>query len=63
MPRDEIEVPKELREFMLEEAEETVLGEKNGAKKQYRVITSYSIHYTKLYELKLYCLLSVNLNV
>ena len=28
---DEIEVPKELREFMLEDAEETVLGQKNGA--------------------------------
>ena len=36
MPGDEIEVPKELREFMLAGAEETVLGEKNGAKKQYR---------------------------
>jgi hypothetical protein len=36
MPRDEIEVPKELREFMLEEAEETFLGQKNGADKQYR---------------------------
>lgn len=36
MPRDEIAVPKELREFMLEEAEETFLGQKNGAKKQYR---------------------------
>ena len=36
MPGDEIEVPKELREFMLEEAEETILGEKNGAQKQYR---------------------------
>ena len=36
MPGDEIEVPKELREFMLEEAEETLLGQKNGAKKQYR---------------------------
>ena len=36
MPRDEIEVPKELREFMLERAEETFLGQKNGAKKQYR---------------------------
>ena len=36
MPGDEIEVPKELREFMLEEAEETILGQKNGAKKQYR---------------------------
>jgi len=36
MPGDEIEVPKELREFMLEEAKETFLGQKNGAKKQYR---------------------------
>ncbi|HJM00851.1 MAG TPA: hypothetical protein QF456_02230 [Nitrosopumilus sp.] len=36
MPRDEIEVPKELREFMLEEAKETILGQKNGAQKQYR---------------------------
>jgi hypothetical protein len=36
MPRDEIEVPKELREFMLEEAKETTLGQKNGAKKQFR---------------------------
>ena len=36
MPSNEIEVPKELREFMLEEAEETFLGQKNGAEKQYR---------------------------
>ena len=36
MPGDEIKVPKELREFMLENAEETLLGEKNGAYKQYR---------------------------
>lgn len=36
MPGNEIEVPKELREFMLEEAEETILGQKNGAYKQYR---------------------------
>ena len=36
MPGDEIEVPKELREFMFEEAEETNLGQKNGAQKQYR---------------------------
>ena len=28
MPDDEIEVPKELREFMLEEAEGTILGQK-----------------------------------
>ena len=36
MPGDEIEVPKELREFMLEGAQETLLGQKNGADKQYR---------------------------
>jgi len=36
MPGDEIAVPKELREFMLAGAEETFLGQKNGAKKQYR---------------------------
>jgi hypothetical protein len=33
---DEIEIPIEVRQFMLEGAEETVLGQKNGAKKQYR---------------------------
>jgi hypothetical protein len=36
MTWDEIEVPKELRQFMLEEAKETPLGHKNGALKQYR---------------------------
>jgi len=36
MTWDEIEIPKELRPFMLEQAEETLLGHKNGAKKQYR---------------------------
>ena len=36
MPSHEIEIPKELRQFMLEGAEETFLGHKNGAKKQYR---------------------------
>ncbi|MBA4719258.1 MAG: hypothetical protein HRO68_09250 [Nitrosopumilus sp.] len=36
MSENEIEVPKELREFMLENAEETLLGQKNGANKQYR---------------------------
>ncbi len=36
MSENEIEVPKELREFMLENAEETFLGQKNGAYKQYR---------------------------
>ena len=33
---DEIEVPKEIRQFMLEKAEVTNLGQKNGANKQYR---------------------------
>jgi uncharacterized membrane-anchored protein len=36
MPIDEIEVQKELREFILEGAQETMLGQKNGAKKQFR---------------------------
>lgn len=36
MTEDEIEVPKELREFMLTAAQETRLGQKNGAKKQFR---------------------------
>ena len=36
MPGKEIEVPKELRQFMLDGAEETHLGQKNGATKQYR---------------------------
>ncbi len=36
MSGNEIEVPKELREFMLDKAEETLLGKKNGAYKQYR---------------------------
>ena len=36
MPGDEIEVPKELREFMPDKAELTELGQKNGADKQYR---------------------------
>jgi hypothetical protein len=33
---EEIEVPKELRQFMLENAQETKLGKTNGANKQYR---------------------------
>jgi hypothetical protein len=33
---DEIEVPKELREFMPDDAEETKLGAKNGANRQFR---------------------------
>ena len=33
---EEIEIPKELGSFILEKAEETSLGQKNGATKQYR---------------------------
>ncbi len=36
MTWDEIEVPKEVRPFVLEEAEPTDLGQKNGAVRQYR---------------------------
>lgn len=36
MTWDEIEIPKELRPFMLQNAQETKLGHKNGATKQYR---------------------------
>tara|TARA_B100001105_G_C22369890_1_gene434492 strand:+ start:1222 stop:1605 length:384 start_codon:yes stop_codon:yes gene_type:complete len=47
MPGDEIEVPKELREFMLEGAEETFLGQKNGAQKQYRYGNLHIKEYNK----------------
>jgi hypothetical protein len=47
MPGDEIEVPKELREFMLEGAEETFLGQKNGAQKQYRYGNLHIREYNK----------------
>ena len=36
MSWDEIEIPKDVRPIMLENAKETPLGQKNGAKKQYR---------------------------
>lgn len=36
MSNDEIKVPRELRQFMLERAEETAIGQKNGANRQYR---------------------------
>ena len=36
MSSDEIEIPKELRPFMLDNAKLTSLGQKNGATKQYR---------------------------
>ncbi|RMF29369.1 MAG: hypothetical protein D6752_06125 [Candidatus Nitrosothermus koennekii] len=47
---DDIEVPKEVRPIMLEDAEETRLGDKRGAKKQYRYgnlhIREYDDKYT-----------------
>ena len=47
---NEIEVPKQLRQFMLEGARETRLGDKKGAKKQYRYgnlhIREYDDKYT-----------------
>lgn len=33
---EEIEVPKELREFMMSDAQETNLGQKNGSLRQFR---------------------------
>lgn len=36
MSNDEIAVPKELREFMPDGAEVTLLGKSNGSKRQYR---------------------------
>ena len=36
MEYEEIEIPKELGSFILDKAEETPLGHKNGANKQYR---------------------------
>ncbi len=36
MEQDEIEVPKEIREFLPANAKETILGNEKGAKKQYR---------------------------
>ena len=33
---EEIEIPKELGSFILDKAQETSLGQKNGSKKQYR---------------------------
>jgi len=56
---NEIEVPKELREFMLEKAEETLLGQKNGAYKQYRYgnlhIREYAICHAQQYLLRVGC--------
>ncbi len=49
MTWDEIEVPKEIRSFMLEDAEETPLGQKNGAKKQYRYGNLHILEYDDKY--------------
>ena len=49
MTWDEIEVPKEIRPFMLEDAEETKLGQKNGADKQYRYGNLHIREYDKKY--------------
>lgn len=46
MPDNEIEIPREVREFMPENAIETFLGQKNGAKKQYR----YGLLHIREYE-------------
>ncbi|NWJ42903.1 hypothetical protein HX802_01080 [Marine Group I thaumarchaeote] len=50
MKMNEIDVPKHLRQFMLEGARETKLGDKKGAKKQYRYgnlhIREYDDKYT-----------------
>jgi len=47
---NEIEIPKQLRQFLLDGAEETKLGNKMGAKKQYRYgnlhIREYDDKYT-----------------
>jgi hypothetical protein len=47
---NEIEIPKDVRPIMLEDAKETILGDKRGAKKQYRYgnlhIREYDDKYT-----------------
>ena len=49
MTWDEIEVPKEIRPFMLEDAEETPLGQKNDAKRQYRYANLHILEYDDKY--------------
>ena len=49
MTWDEIEVPKEVRPFMLDQAEETKLGQKNGANKQYRYGNLHILEYDDKY--------------
>jgi len=49
MTWDEIEVPKEIRPFMLEEAGETKLGQKNSAEKQYRYGNLHIREYSNRY--------------
>lgn len=45
MPKGEIEVPKDVREFMPEWAKGTVLGYRNGARRQYRYGTLHIREY------------------
>jgi hypothetical protein len=47
---DEIVIPKEIRHFMLEGAEETVLGKINGSKKQYRYGNLHIREYDENYQ-------------
>lgn len=49
MEPDEIEVPKEIREFLPEKAKETILGNKRGAKKQYRYGKLHILEYDEKY--------------
>jgi len=49
MTWDEIEVPKEIRPFMLGDAEETPFGQKNGAKRQYRYGNLHILEYDDKY--------------
>ncbi|OLB92447.1 MAG: hypothetical protein AUH25_00615 [Thaumarchaeota archaeon 13_1_40CM_38_12] len=49
MTWDQIEVPKEIRPFMLGDAEETPLGQKNGAKRQYRYGNLHILEYNDKY--------------
>lgn len=49
MAWDEIEVPKELRPFMLDLAKETSLGHRNGANKQYRYSNLHIREYDEKY--------------
>lgn len=49
MEPDEFEVPKEIREFLPENAKETILGNERGAKKQYRYGKLHILEYDEKY--------------